>query len=377
VLGYVVRGPLGGMVWHHLHFLMGLARLGHDVYFLEDSDDYPSCYDPTRDCTDADPSYGLKFAAKVFDAIGFRDRWAYYDAHRETWHGPRSGDVLSICADADLLLNLACVNPLRPWTRQTPVRAYIDEDPCFNQIRILQDPKAKARAAEHTVFFSFGENIAAGTARIPDVGVQWYATRQPVVLDVLAATPGNPDGKFTTVMQWQSYRSLEHDGGYYGMKADAFEPLLTLPSIVGRVFELAVGGAVRELLESHGWCVKDPSSVSDDPWVYQDFVQRSKGEFGVAKHGYIVSRSGWFSERSVCYLAMGRPVLAQETGFSDWLQCDGGLVTFTNLEDAAAGIAEINAHYDRHCRLARDVAAEFFDYKKVLPALIERAMNSR
>ena len=378
VLGYVVRGPLGGMVWSNLHYLMGLARLGHDVYFLEDSDDYPSCYDPERGYTDVDPAYGLRFAAKVFDVIGFGERWAYHDAHTGTWHGPRREDMARLCAGADLLLNLACVNPLREWTRQVPVRVYLDEDPAFNQIRNLTDTQAKERASQHTVFFSFGENLASRTTRIPDDGLTWQATRQPVVLDAIQTSPRNEAGKFTTVMPWQSYQSLEYGGVRHGMKSESFDPFLTLPSIAGHVFELAVGGgAPRDLLHRNGWGLRDSLEVSIDPWTYQDFIHASKAEFGLAKQGYVISRSGWFSERSVCYLASGRPVLAQETGFSEWLHADGGVLPFASLQDAAAGVAEINRHYDHHCRMARQVAEEYFDSRKVLPELIERAMNAK
>src|SRR5881409_1930052 len=126
VLGYFVRGPLGGMVWSNLHYVMGLSRLGHDVYFIEDSDDYPSCYDPARDVFQTDPTYGLQFAARAFRSIGLADRWAYYDAHTARWHGPCGDRVLEICETADLLLNLAGANPLRDWLMQIPVRAFVD-----------------------------------------------------------------------------------------------------------------------------------------------------------------------------------------------------------------------------------------------------------
>src|SRR3569832_2261619 len=146
LLGYIIRGPLGGLVWHHLQYAIGYARLGYEVYFVEDSDDYPSCYDPVRDRTDTDPTYGLSFASEIFKQVGLADRWAYHDAHTGRWHGPCGERVIALCKSADLLLNLSGSNPLRPWFQSIPVRALIDTDPTFTQIRPLTDPAAKKRA---------------------------------------------------------------------------------------------------------------------------------------------------------------------------------------------------------------------------------------
>src|ERR1043166_1663321 len=196
VLGYVVRGPLGGMVWSNLQFLMGLARLGYDVYFVEDSDDYPSCYDPSRNVTDTDPGYGLRFAASVFERIGIGERWAYFDAHSERWHGPACGRIVEICRSADLVLNLCGVNPLRPWLMRAPARALVDEDPCFTQIRHLTDAGARRRAEQHTAFLTFAENIGAPQCTVPADGFAWQPARQPVVLENLPRTAGRPQGHF-------------------------------------------------------------------------------------------------------------------------------------------------------------------------------------
>jgi hypothetical protein len=377
VLGYVVRWPLGGMVWSNLHYLMGLARLGYDVYFVEDSDDYPSCYDPARGLTDTDPTYGLEFARRTFERIGLGERWAYHDAHTSCWFGPCAGRAVEICKEGDLLLNLACVNPLRSWLTEVPCRAYVDEDPAFTQVRNLTRPEAHNRALQHTIFLSFGENIGRSGSAIPTDGLPWQPTRQPVVLDVLPVTPGPSQGRFTAVMQWESYQPLEYGGVCYGMKSEVFLPYVDLPGRAGRIFELAVGSASapRELLRRKGWALRDPLEAPRDPWTYEDFIRRSKAEFGVVKHGYVVSRSGWFSERSACYLASGRPVLMQETGFSDWLPTGAGVFSFATPEEALAGIQEINSRYEYHCRAAREIAEAYFDARKVLSELIERAMN--
>src|SRR5689334_7297370 len=151
VLGYMVRSPLGGLAWHHLQYVLGLTRLGHDVTFVEDSDDVPwSCYDPVRGVTDEDPTYGLRFAARIMRQLGL-DRWAYHDAHRAEWHGPSGRDVGRLCAEADVLLDLSLVNPLRPWTDAIPFGIAVDTDPVFNQVRNLIDPAQRARCERHDV----------------------------------------------------------------------------------------------------------------------------------------------------------------------------------------------------------------------------------
>jgi hypothetical protein len=180
-------------------------------------------------------------------------------------------------------------------------------------------------------------------------------------------------------MQWDSYKAVEAGGQRYGMKSDSFGPYLELPARAGREFEIALGGptAPRSLLERNGWHLRRSLDLSTDPWTYQRYIQSSRGEFSVAKHGYVVSRSGWFSERTAGYLASGRPAVVEDTGFSDWLPTGAGLLPFSSLEEALAGIAAIDGRYDFHCRAARALAQEHFDARVVLPGLIEQAMGAR
>jgi hypothetical protein len=378
VLGYLVRGPIGGMAWHHLQYVLGLQSLGHDVYFAEDSDDYPSCYDPSRGLVDCDPSYGLQFCEHIFRRVGMADRWCYYDAHQAQWHGPAAGRALNLFSTADVVLNLSGVNPLRSWAENIPVRALVDTDPLFTQIRHLTDRAAKERAAQHTAFFTFGENIPGGRSVVPDDGFPWQATRQPIALDWWPVTPGPTAGRFTSVMQWDSYPAVEHAGQRYAMKSQSFEPFVELPQQIGPKLELALGSASapRDRLLANGWSLRDPLEVTRDPWTYQKYLQESKAEFGIAKQGYVVSRCGWFSERSAGYLASGRPCLVQETGFSEHIPTGDGLIAFGSPDEAIEGVADIERHYADHCQAARAIAAEFFDARQVLSHLLQRAGNA-
>ncbi|NJL30225.1 MAG: hypothetical protein HC898_00580 [Phycisphaerales bacterium] len=170
VLGYIVRGPLAGYAWHHVQYAIGLQRLGMDVWYFEDSEDWPSCYDPRRNLTDADPTYGLHFTSVLMSRVGLGERWGYFDAHQNQWHGPAGDRAAELARSADLIINLSGINPLRgPWA-QVPNRVYVDTDPVFTQVRHLTDPWFKARTDLHNQFFSFGVNLGKPGCTVPDDG---------------------------------------------------------------------------------------------------------------------------------------------------------------------------------------------------------------
>jgi len=370
VLGYVVRGPIGGMAWSDLHYLLGLRSLGHDVVFLEDSDDYAACFDPSTGITGTDPGYGLRFAARLFDAFGLGEGWAYHDAHAGAWHGPLA-QQLDAFAGADLVLDLAGVNPLRPWIENVPVRVLVDKDPGFTQARNRVDDWARSRAAAHTSFFTF----AADTDRLPDDGFPWRPTRHPIALEEWPAVEPHGDASWTTVMQWQGYAADDAYGEARGTKGDSFRVILDLPRRVGVPLEIALGGAEAPRAEilAHGWRLRDPYEAAGDAWAYRDYIRGSRGELTVAKLGYVSVRSGWFSERSASYLASGRPVVTQETGFSEWLPTGDGLLAFATADEAAAALAETERRYAHHAAAARELAETWFDARDVLARLLDEA----
>jgi len=377
VLGYIVRGPIGGMAWHHLQYVLGLSKLGHDVVFLEDSDDYPGCYNPPTGEVNTDPRYGLRFIEDCFKKLNLDGLWAYYDAHTNQWFGKTRAEMFDFFVSTDILLNLSGVNPLREWLLQIPKRTFIDTDPAFTQIRHLTDENAGKLAAKHNYFFTFGENFGAEDCSIPKDGFDWQPTRQPIVLDSWKITEGKKDAKWTTVMQWDSYRTLQYDGQTFGMKSTSFNEYVDLPKMTEDTFELAIGSAdaPREFLKSKGWKIVNPLVPTRTPWTYQKYIKNSKAEWTIAKHGYSSSRSGWFSERSAGYLASGRPVLTEETGFSQFVESGAGLLSFSSKEEVLAGIEKINSDYLRHCKAAREVAADFFSYKKVFSKLFDSILN--
>lgn len=379
VLGFLVREPTGGLAWAFLNYLYGLMELGHDVYYLEDSYDRPSCYGPDLSGPGTDPGYGLGFAARVLGRLGLGERWAYYDAHTGEWRGPRADDASTLCQTAELVLNISGYNPMRDWLKSVPARAIIDLDPGFMQIRNLTNLAFRRHCADHTAFFTIAKNIGKSLCLIPDDGFPWQPILQPVSLAAWPHVPAPCEGRYTTVMAWESSaRPLEYGDLRLEMKKSvSFAPLIDLPSRAGHIFELAVraqSAAQLSALRRAGWGIADIDAVSRDPWTYQAFIQSSRAEFGITTAGYLTTRCGWFSERSVGYLASGRPVLAQDTGFADWLPCGAGVFAFRSVEDAADAIARIESDYDTHCRAARELATEYFAAPRVLTPLIEAAM---
>jgi hypothetical protein len=373
VLGYVVRGPIGGLTWHHLQYCVGLALMGHDVWFLEDSDDYASCYDPRSFETTTDPAYGLAYAGRVFDRFGLGDRWAYLDRHGNGWTGPAAARTGELARSADVVLNLSGVNPLDSMAA-APVRVLVDTDPVFTQVRHLHDERARSRASQHTSFATFATSVGTTSCHLPDDGFAWRPTRQPVVASLWPDVPLPAGSRFTTVMQWDSYPPVEHDSQRYGTKSASFPAVVDLPSRCPprTTLELALGSpsAPRRELADRGWHIVDPGPLSADPWTYQQYLASSTAEFGVAKHGYAASGSGWFSERSAAYLASGRAVVTQDTGWSSWLPTGEGLFAFDGVDEAASAVEEVLADPDRHGRAARLLAVEHFDHRRVLIDLV-------
>ncbi len=241
--GYIVGYPLGGMTWHHLHYLLGLHEMGHEVWFLEDSAEWYWPYDPTTGKCSADSSYGRAYLERTFAEYGLpAGRYCYYSQFEDKHYGLTHDELHDLLRRADLMLCVSGVTPVRPERPRPRRLAVIDTDPVFTQLLHLDDSAARDLALQHTAFFSFGENIGSPRSTIPDDGLPWQATRQPIVLDAWSAAPGPAQGKFTTVMQWSSYPAREYNGMRYGMKSDSFVPYSDLPGRVGPILELAVAG---------------------------------------------------------------------------------------------------------------------------------------
>jgi hypothetical protein len=369
--GFLIRYPLGGLSWHHLQYLVGLQRLGHEVAYFEDYGWSNSCYDPARGDMTADPAYGIAYLLSVLRPYGLDGRWCYL-AEDRTAHGMPRERLAQLCRECDVYLNLSNINWI-PELEQCQRRVLVDTDPVFTQIGAhgLGGPFSRYHA-----FFSYGENAHRPGCDMPTGGVRWLPTRQPVVLDVWSVEPGDPTASFTTVMNWSPLGDREHEGQVYGQKDREFEPFFSLPRDTGEIMEVAISApvAVRKRLAAGGWRLADPLKVTRSPSSYQRYLRASRAEFSVAKHGYVSTRCGWFSDRSAAYLASGRPAIVQDTGFSDFLPCGRGLLAYRTLEEVVAAMRLLDYDYEAHCQAARAVAEEYFDAHKVLTDLLERSL---
>lgn len=375
VAGYLVRCPLGGYAWQAVHYLLGLRALGHDVWFYEDNGHYAPAYDPQADTVAPVYDYGLRAAGAFLDRLGFGERWVFADVTRGTEHGPAAGRAGALLRDADLLLNVAGVNRIPPERRAGRPAAYIDLDPGITQIRADgDDTLLRAVLEEHAHLFTIGENIGTPRSPLPTAGYRWHPTRCPVAL---AQWHGTGDATaWTTVGHWETRdRDLWWRGERYRWsKRPEWLRFLDLPQRTDRPFVLAMDvertPGDRELLAAHGWEIVDPRPVSADPWRYRDFIRASRGEFTAAKDLNVRLRSGWFSDRSACYLAAGRPVVTQDTGFGDVLPCGPGLHAVRTVEEAAAAIAAVEADYATARAHAAAVARQYLAADLVLGELL-------
>jgi hypothetical protein len=251
-------------------------------------------------------------------------------------------------------------------------RVLIDTDPAFTQTGFgMGGPFSR-----YQTLFTYGENVHKRSS-MPTAGQNWLATRQPVVLSHWKLEPGEPSGPFTSIMNWSSYPDREFEGRVFGQKNREFPPYYDLPRETSAPMEIAIGGApqvVNERLSQGGWTIGDPREATRTPHVFQLYIGRSRAEFAVAKHAYVSTRCGWFSDRSACYLASGRPVVLQDTGFCDFLPCGKGLLSFGNPQEAKNAIAAVCDNYKEHCKTARKLAEEHFDSNKVLGSLLERCL---
>jgi hypothetical protein len=256
-----------------------------------------------------------------------------------------------------------------------PVRVYLDLDPAFVQLwHAVQG--IDMRFAGHTHFVTVGLALGQSGCSVPTCGLPWLTTLQPVVLGHWPVAEGVTHDALTTVGNWRGYGSVEHEGVFYGQKAHSLRPLLALPTRTREKFLLALAihpGEAKDLeaLAGNGWGLIDPARVAGTPGEYRNFLQTSKAEFGIAKGGYVASRCGWFSDRSACYLASGRPVLAQQTGFDRHLPTGEGLFAFATIDDVLAALESLNSDYRRHARAARAIAEDYFDSDRVLSRLLE------
>lgn len=385
VLGFMGNCPIAGVIWQHLHYLVGLQRLGHEVFYLEDTSRYP--YDPVQQTPTEDPAYAYAILSRLAGEFGFQDRWAFSPRYRSPLEtaGLSRPAINEVYRTADALLNICGSHELNDDLLRSENLLYVESDPAVEQIKVDRgDAATRAFLRRHRARFTFGENIGVPGAGfpVPLHKIRWLPTRQPVVTDLWGGDGSRPPpaAVFTSIANLATggKKDIAWRGGQYlWSKLPEFEKFRAAPQLAGEPFELATtfkDKALEQSFRDAGWRFTSPDALSVDHRAYVNFIRGSKGEFTVAKDQYVRLHTGWFSDRSACYLAAGRPVITQETGFSRLYGNTGeGLFAFSRPEEITEAVRAINADPARHARAAADIAREHFEATTVLRDLLARA----
>jgi hypothetical protein len=371
VSGMIASVPgQGGAAWAVLQYLLGLRRLGHDVYFVEQLD---AAALRSAGGTLADSANAAYFRA-VMAEFGLERSAALLLAGTEQTVGLPYARLRQVARRAGVLLNIAGTLSDETLAGAIPIRVYLDLDPGFTQLWHAAEG-IDMRFGGHTHFVTIGQEIGRPGCAVPTCGLPWITTAQPIVLAAWPVATRVMHDALTTVANWRGYGSIDYQGVFYGQKAHSLRRFIDLPRVCGAPFVLALAIHPAETadlaaLADNGWRVVDPAHVAHTPEAYRRFIRGSWAEFGIAKSGYVAADCAWFSDRSVCYLASGRPVIAQETGFSRVLPAGAGLFAFQTADDVLAAVEELRGDYARHARAARALAVEHFDSDRVLGRLL-------
>jgi len=380
VTGYIGLLPAGGVTWDYIQYPLGFRELGHDVLYLEDTQQWPVYQDSSGEIS---CKSNVAYLASAMRRFGMEDRWAYRDEVTGQYFGMTQDAVRAFCRSADVFVNVSCSTPLREEYAAIPVRALIDTDPMFTQVQYATGKdllfgkysSIPEMVAGHTQLFTFGENVGQPDCGVPRGGQHWRPTRQPVVLKYWPASSVLAPGPYTSVFNWSAAKAFEFEGRVWGQKDVEFTRFLHIPQKVPNVsFSVGISqnsGNAIDAARDQGWNILRAQSVAYDVDSYQKFIQNSRAEFSVAKHTYVQAKTGWFSCRSACYLASGRPVVTQDTGWSAILPNGCGLFAFSDSETAIAAIEQIEREPERNARAARAIAEEAFDSNNVLAKMLD------
>jgi hypothetical protein len=373
VLGMMGGCPFGGQTWLYLNWLRGFQRLGHEVWYVEDTSEWP--YDPRGNTITNDPSYAVDYLGRTLASLGLSDRWAYRPLYRgrDECYGLSTTELRALYARCDAILNICGSTPLNDDHRRAARRVYVQTDPVTNELELANGQHRTAAAlAVHDTVVTYGENYGAPDCGVPLApGIRYLKTRQPIDLDLWPMAFDNSAECYTTIGNWKQkgHDVVWRGQTYYWSKHHEFLKFVDLPRLRPRQrFELCINvdeDQDRALLLDHGWRLSNPLSVSLDPWGYQRIFRRSRAEWTVAKDQNVRLRSGWFSERDACYLATGKPVICQSTGFENVLPTGDGLFAFRDLDGILSAIDTIEADYDKACWAARRVAEECLEATRV------------
>ncbi|MEO5579640.1 MAG: hypothetical protein ABIR58_03210 [Gemmatimonadaceae bacterium] len=373
VVGFIGKLPFAGMSLYNLHYIAGLRDLGYDVHYVERQNNPDELYDPVADEMTDDPSHALAHIAEILPKFGIPNgRFSFIDRHDRclctSW-----SELRAAIDHADFIMTL-CERAWCDEFAQCPRRVFVDGDPLFTQAAMLAgDGKAAGVLANYDTLFTYGTRIGMNDCTIPAAGRNWIPTRPVAATRYWNVAPASASSPISGVSQWTGGKFVELDGRTYGYKNREYDRFIELPQRASERFSLAVGGSDAPLsrLREFGWELVEPLEISGTIEAYQNFISGSRADLGIVKHAYVASRSGWFSDRSTCYLAAGRPVLHQDTGFGDWLPTGTGVLAFSNMEDLLSALDRLNSDYATHAVAARAIAEEYFEATKVVGRMLD------
>jgi len=375
MLGMMTRIPVAGAIWGAVQYLIGLQRLGYDVYYVEAHARTPTMLMERDD--DDSSELAAKFIDRIMRRFDLADKWAFHALHDDgRCFGMTELQLRELYRSADLLINYHGGTEPLPEHTETGKLLYLETDPVELEIELYHNlPQSIAFVESHNSFFTWGLNYGQPDCGVPVPSRFAFKPSCPVVVeDIWRTSDAAAPGVFTTIGNWRQPGQVEFEGEIYTWsKHHEFLKVLELPSGTGQRFELALSSYDdndRKLLEDHGWKVCQAMDFSTDLNAYRRYIQSSRGEFTVAKDQNVRLRSGWFSERSAQYLAAGRPVITQDTGFGNVLPTGRGLFAFSTIDDILAAVDAINSDYELHRRAASELAREYFNYDVVLPRML-------
>ena len=367
----MVRYPLGGNLSWAMQWLSGFKRLGHDVVMAERAGYPRSCFHPLQQVYDDDSDFGCGIVSDLLARIGMEHDWYFEDATGE-YHGKSRSAAEAAIRNADVFIDMGALGDWQPERVTSRLKVIIDQEPGYTQMRMDAEPRIAAALEGYDHYFTCGTNLGTPRSTAPTAGRKWTLAFNPVDPTLFSPTPPPAGAPYTTVMNWQSHKPIFYHGRTYGQKDQEFEKFMKLPRCTAAPMEIAVAGlwVPRDRLIDSGWQIRSGMAVTTTMDSYWDYIRGSRGEFAICKNVFIATKSGWFSDRSAAYLASGRPVVLQDTGFSSLLPHGRGLFAVNNIEEAAAAIAEIEGDYVRHAASARELAQDMLSVDVVIPRFL-------
>jgi hypothetical protein len=366
----MVRYPLGGNLSWALQYLVGFKELGHDIYFVEKYAYPNSCYNPVLQVENDDCGYGLKVVSDLLKCYGLENKWCFVE-RGEVYHGLSKNEINNIFRRADLYIELGAHgawNEEASWATHT---AFIDGDPGYSHFKFYNDLQNSRSLPAFDKYFTNGFNVGKKGNMIPTVGLQWEYLFNPVNTSLFTPIKPVKNSPYSTIMNWKSYGAIQYKGIAYGQKDVEFERFISLPLIVDVPMEVAISGGsggafnTQKLIDKK-WVLNDAQRVTISFESFRNYISHCKGEFSVCKNVYTATQSGWFSDKSAAFLASGRPVILQETGFSEYLPIGAGLFAVKTAEEAKDAIEKVESNYSFHSKKAREIAAEYLEATNVL-----------